>query len=132
MTFGQKISVKAGIPDLGEATAETSWGISATLSFNNCKKSSSTLKQTLKFPDVTLDPRTRTSYSYTQWQGSLSSLPFTATFKAEFDDGTTFTKSESGVYKGTSYTSIHESWSHEEKNVTDCSKMVPSGPVLLV
>merc|ERR1712139_53103 len=93
-----------------------------TQEFKNCHQHSSSSSTTLTFPSPTLDAHTRTSYQYTQWQGAVSDLPFTATLKVSFSDGSSITRTEKGTYAGTSYLSVQQSWTREEKNVQDCNK----------
>jgi len=120
-TFGESLTVKATIPELAEVTDESHWSISSTQEFKNCEQHSTTSKTTLTFPSPSLAAHTRTSYQYTQWQGVLSDLPFTATFQVTFTDGTSITRSETGTYKGTSYLSVQQSWTKEQKNVQNCN-----------
>jgi len=121
-TFGESITVKAGIPDLVDVTAEAHWSISASQEFKNCQQHSTTSKSTLTFPSPSLAAHTRTSYQYTQWQGVLSELPFTATLQVTFRDDTSITRTENGHYKGTSYLSVQQSWTREQKGVTNCQQ----------
>lgn len=120
--FGESISVKASIPDIVEVSEESHWSISSTQEFKNCQQKSSSVKTTLNFPSPKLDAHTRTSYQYTQWQGALSDLPFQATLKVSFSDGSSITRTEKGTYAGTSYLSVQQSWTREEHNVQDCNK----------
>jgi hypothetical protein len=121
-TFGESITVKASIPDLVDVTDETHWSISSTQEFKNCKQHSSSSKVTLTFPSPNLKAHTRTSYQYTQWQGAVSDLPFQATLNVQFTDGSSISRTEKGTYAGTSYLSVQQSWTKEQKNVKKCNK----------
>ena len=77
--------------------------------------------QTLSFPKVTLKPHTRTSYVYSQYQGALDQLPYTARVIVTFDDGSTWQETQSGVYKGTSYLSLDSYFTDEETGVKHCA-----------
>jgi len=123
-TFGMSISVKGGIPDIEEVTEESHWSVSSTQEFKNCKQHSSSNKVTLTFPSPNLQPHTRTSYQYTQWQGAVTDLPFQATLSVHFNDGSSISRTEKGTYAGTSYLSVQQSWTKEEKNVKSCSKAI--------
>lgn len=122
--YGMSVEVKASIPELGDETDTAHWDISATQTFENCHQHSTTTKQQFVFPSPTLQPHTRTSYQFTQWQGRLSDIPYTATLQLVFQDGQTMTRTENGSYKGTSFLSVQQSWTDYETNVTDCSKHI--------
>ena len=77
-------------------------------------------EQTLTFPQVTLEPHTRTKYVYSQFQGALKALPYSATVEVTFTDGTNWTQVQSGEYAGTSYLSLDSYYTGYVKNVTSC------------
>jgi len=125
-TFGGSIQVKSGIPVLGEVKAESHWEISASQEFKNCNQKSTSTRKTVNFPSPTLAPHLRTSYQFTQWQGELSNLPFTATLEINFFDGSKIHRTQTGTYKGTSFSSVQQSWTREQTGVTDCNRFTNS------
>jgi len=120
-TFGMSLSVTAGVPAIESEKTTMSWSISGTQSFKNCDQHSTSSTSTLNFPSPSIAAHTRTSYQYTQWQGVLSSLPFTATLQVKFVDGSSINRTETGNYKGTSYLQVMQSWTKEQKGVQNCN-----------
>jgi len=121
--FGMSVEVKAGIPELA-VTATAHWDIGATQDFKNCEQHSKTSSSTITFPSPIMQAHTRTNYQFTQWQGKLSSLDYTATLRLDFQDGTYIDRQETGTYKGTCYMSVQQSWTDMETNVTNCNSKV--------
>lgn len=122
-TFGGSIQVKAGLPGFAQTKAETHWEVKAEQEFQNCKQTSETSEQHLKFPIQTIAAHTRFAYQFTQWQGQLQELPFTATLKIQFFDGSILTQAQSGSYQGAAYSEVSQSYTSEETHVTDCGKL---------
>lgn len=120
-TVGVSLSVGGSIPLLGDASAETSWEVRAGQTIKNCDERVRTETVQVGSPAVTLEPHKRTKYQYTQWQGSLTKLPYNATLRMEFTDGATYETNVSGSYNGTLFMSIHQSWTNEETGVTSCT-----------
>jgi len=131
-TIGASLTVEASIPDLADVSAETHWEMSAQQEFTNCHQHSETTTQEVHFPALTLAAHKRTEYQYTQWQGSLSSLPFTATLRMAFTDGSTYQTTESGSYQGTAFMSIQQSWTDEVTGVTSCTQAAFENYTVLV
>jgi hypothetical protein len=131
-TFGASLTVKASIPDLAEVTGSAHWELSATQEFKNCQKHSTTTTEEVSFPALTLAAHKQTEYRYTQWQGSLSSLPFTAVLRMTFTDGSTYQTTESGSYEGAAFMSIQQSWTDEKTGVTSCAQAAFENYTVLV
>lgn len=118
--YGAKLEMSASLPELVSLKGEAHWDVGATQNFDNCEKKSTKTTVTLSFPSPTIKAHTRTSYRYTQWQGKLSALPFTATMMITFVDGSTVFREEKGEYKGTDYCTVQQTWTHEEHDVEAC------------
>jgi len=122
--YGATYQMSASLPALMSAKGVAHWGIGARQDFRNCEKKSTKTTVTLSFPSPVIKPHSRTSYRYTQWQGSLSSLPFEATMVISFVDGSSIERRERGEYKGTDYCTVQQTWTHEEHDVESCSLSV--------
>jgi hypothetical protein len=121
-TYGASVEVKAGVPQIGgDVTAKAHWELSASQELKNCETRSDTEERTITFPSPDMEPHTRMTYQFTQWEGSLSSLPFKASLEIRFSDHTSIALSETGLYKGISYSSVMQSWTNEERGVTKCA-----------
>eukprot|EP00927_Polykrikos_kofoidii_P057341 TRINITY_DN5145_c0_g1_i1.p1 TRINITY_DN5145_c0_g1~~TRINITY_DN5145_c0_g1_i1.p1 ORF type:complete len:380 (-),score=34.23 TRINITY_DN5145_c0_g1_i1:22-1161(-) len=121
-TIGSSLTVEASVPTLADVTAQTHWELSAQQEFQNCKNHSTTKTMGFTSPALTLGAHKRTQFRYTQWQGSLRSLPFTARLRMTFTDGSTYETTESGSYKGTAFLTIQQSWTKEKAGVTRCPR----------
>jgi hypothetical protein len=117
--FSMSITVKGGIPFIKEGEASASWGLTAGLGTKNCKTVTSTKNETLKFPSFDIPPYTRVRQTFSQWAGSLSSLPWTATLQVTTTDGTTFQQNKEGFYRGVSYNDVHLAY-NTDSDVTQC------------
>jgi len=93
---------------------------SHTSGAKNCEHSSTTEKKTLTFPDVTLPKFTSETYSFTQFEGKVNNLKFTAIVDQTFSDGTTQSFPISGTYSGVSYSQIYQSFDDWTENVHHC------------
>merc|ERR1711862_124226 len=133
--YGAKLEMSGSLPELVGLKGEAHWDLGATQNFDNCEKKSTETTVTLAFPSPTIKAHTRTSYRYTQWQGKLLSLPFTATMVITFIDGSTVLKQQKGEYKGTDYCTVQQTWTHEEHDVEACglgsNSSYMEGPVIV-
>lgn len=118
--FGQSMSVKGGIPGLGDVSGGKEWKFEQSLTVQNCETKTEVREETIEFPTLTLPPGERTRFTYTQWRGVLNNLPFSANVEVTLNDGAVFSRKESGNYNGVQFTDIHQAWSEHETNVDTC------------
>lgn len=105
-TYGSETTFSGSTPVL-QAAGETkaSWEVSASFSSNLCGDQTTEIEEKLTFPSQTISPYTRWTRTWTQWNGTLTALPYTATVLITYQDNRTKTVQERGLYKGVSYMS---------------------------
>lgn len=118
--WSSTVTVNGGIPEVKEVGAETSWGVSASMSISNCVDSSSSVKRNVTFPTMTVYPQTAFDYFWTHWKASLTAVPFEADLLITLNDGTTFQRSETGTYTGFDYNYIRSYPENYREGVTEC------------
>lgn len=119
--YGASVQISAGVPSLIEASGSARWDTASATETSNCQSDSATREQTIEFPSVTLEPRTRTRYSFMQWDGRLRGEAFRATLVVTFTDGTSWSrKGATGTFDAHSMTDMQEGWLEEEHNITSC------------
>jgi len=117
--FTVNITVNGGIPYIMEGDTSASWGMTAGLGTENCKNMTRERDETLTFPSFDIPPYTRVRQTFSQWAGSLASLPWTATLRVQTTDGSIFQRSAEGFYRGVSYNDVHLAY-HTDSDVREC------------
>jgi len=117
--------ISGSIPGVADASASASrtahFELSHKFGGKNCDSSTTTKTETIQFPTVTLPSHTAETYTFSQFQGKLDGLKYTATLDQHFADGTTKTTQISGTYRGVSYSSITQKYENYRENVHSCS-----------
>jgi len=109
--FSTQATISGGVPFLKEASASAEWSLTAAVGLRNCWTETTTKETTLKFPGFTIPAFTRVRQSFSQWSGSLPSLPYTAVLRVTMTDGTIFERNVDGVYRGVRFNDAHLGYS---------------------
>jgi len=120
--FSHSVKVSGGIPFVAEVETEMKWEVSKSSVRENCKTKVTEEKRTLTFPNLMIPPGSSFDYTFSQWLGKLSSLPFRAVLRITMKDNTSVLRSESGTYTGVSFSAIKEDYENYKANVTSCSR----------
>jgi len=118
--FGSTVSVEGEIPTVAKTTAETSWSVEASVRKENCQDTTEEVTHTIVFPTITVQPQTSLEWVHTHFEGKLTSLPFTATLEVVVNDGTVYTRKESGTYEGLDMNEFSNYGRNYRTGVTDC------------
>jgi len=118
--FGLSVKSSGGIPLVAQVEKEASWVKSESTERSNCKTKLVEEARILNFPGPNMAPFTKADWVFSQWQGTLRRLPFTAVARITFKDGTRIYRRESGTYEGVSFQKIKENFENEETNITSC------------
>jgi len=117
--FSFGITITGSVPFIKEASATAEWSLTAAIGTKNCWTETSTRNETLRFPSFQIPPYTRVRQTFSQWSGSLASLPYNAVLRVTMTDGTTFQRNIDGFYRGVSYNDVHLAY-HTDSDVTEC------------
>jgi len=120
--FSHSVKVSGGIPFVAEVETEMKWVESKSSVRENCKTKVTEEKRTLTFPNLMIPPGSSFDYTFSQWLGKLSSLPFRAVLRVTLKDNTSFLRNEIGTYTGVSFSAIREDFENYKANVTSCSR----------
>jgi hypothetical protein len=127
-TFESETEVEAseGIPGIeeGKGKETVTWGISVQAGQKVSGSEQHQQQMTITYPALTLEPHKATTYVYSQFQGKLPRLPYTAILRVSFEDGTHIDNPVSGVFTGSDYTEVTQSWEDEMNNVTSCDSLL--------
>lgn len=118
--FSTSITVRGGIPAVTQVESEARWEVSASTSFKNCETRLEEHERTLDFPALNMPARSRIDFVFSQWSGRLRDLPFRAVLRITLNDGTNFSRAETGTYTGVSFTDTVQAWNNFEENITRC------------
>lgn len=118
-------TITGGVPGLysGEASSETNvhWQVTAGAGNENCRENTQQETRQIIFPVVIVPPRTSRWYTFTQYQGRLNGVSFSANLEQHWSDGDITTKSITGTYDGVFYSSLAQSY-HDERTVDSCAR----------
>lgn len=116
-------TVSGGVPGIGDAeasaSATVSWEIAAAAGRENCRDNTAEKTMEFAYPVVSLPPRTAHAYTFTQFQGRLSSVRFEAVLEQTWSNNEKTNTAITGTYEGVSYSGIVETF-HDEEDVDDC------------
>jgi len=96
-----------------------SWEMSASKTFKNCVHEDTSDLVGFYFPEAEIPAMTAYDYRFTRWEGALPALPFTADVVITMEDGTTFTRHETGTYSGVAFSATSEG-ADNQRVVTTC------------
>lgn len=121
LQFAGNIKINGLIPQIGaKYEGEAKWDLRTEINTTNCKQYTETRNRSLVFPAMEVPATTSFNYVYTQFSGTLNALPYTAKLRIQMSDGTSFVRTESGVYTGVSYDDVHHKFFGHNSNVRSC------------
>jgi len=130
-----EMEISAGVPlfEKEKVTVSTHQEMSFTADKGDqyCHSTVETDKYAFKFPSVTLPAKTAEEYTFTQWQGQLSQLDYTAVLDQYWSNGTTTTTKVTGTYYGVSYSTVDQSYQNE-RTVDSCTGEVAAENVNII
>jgi len=118
-TFAFSLTVSGGIPFIKEGEATAEWSTTFSAGTENCRSQTDTRTETLTFPSFQIPPYSRIRQTFSQWAGTLASLPYSATMRITMLDGTTFDRWVEGYYRGVAYNDVHLAY-QTDTDVTQC------------
>jgi len=122
--FSTSVTLKGGIPAIksieASASIEAKWEAGFKVNRENCATITKTVTKFVAYPVYIAEPKTSVRFLWSQWAGRLSALPFTALVRITFNDRSSYTRRESGTYKGVSFTDATQSWVDERENINGC------------
>lgn len=118
LSYGQSVTIEAGIPEIVKVGSTAGWNISGTLS----QESSSTNEHGAEWQlsGVLKSPADDVECTAVCWYGTLSNIPYAATVTVYFKSGKEFSYEETGCLTRTQYTLV-------ESNATPLN--LPKGAV---
>lgn len=111
LDFGASATVEGSVPFLAKLEGSAHWDVTLGGGISNCMSSQKTKTVEETLPSQTLPPMHHTDMSIVQWQGHLADLPYQATLKKHYNDGSDETQQISGKYHGLDYTSTFQKFS---------------------
>jgi len=118
--FGMSVKTSGGIPLVVQVETEAWWKVSTSSTRSNCQTKVVETTRNLNFVSPWMKPFTKFDRVFSQWQGTLSRLPYTAVARITFTDNKSIYRRESGTYEGVSFQKIHDTAENYATNITSC------------